>query len=141
MQSRRFQTNRITAFTSYFGVLAICCTLACASTRSSDEPVESKQKRFLAFYYQEHGEPKYWKSEMVQIKEILDPFDVEYTSWKYGSNDWKIPFALDTFNVVHMQQFEPRNGYWIYEKGKEPLDIGYGDYYYITEEVIQYFKE
>lgn len=41
----------------------------------------------------------------------------------YGSNDFNVYFPTDTFNFQHMEQFEPRDGFWFYKKGAEPIDL------------------
>lgn len=41
----------------------------------------------------------------------------------YGSNDFNVYFPTDTFNFQHMEQFEPRDGFWFYKKGSEPIDL------------------
>lgn len=62
-----------------------------------------------------------------QYQEILISFSnqaINSQMVQYGANDFKVIFSADTFDFRYMEQFEPRDGFWFYQKGQEPLDLG-----------------
>ena len=59
----------------------------------------------------------------------------------FSQTDYKAYFKSDTFDFSSMQQFEPRNGYWFFERGKEPLDVEYDMVEPTLKKAQRYFGE
>lgn len=76
---------------------------------------------------------------------LLASFSKDYLSAKlihYGSNNFNAYFPTDTFNLANMGQFEPRDGFWVYTYGKEPLDLDADqDLTQLVRKISTYFNE
>ena len=42
---------------------------------------------------------------------------------EYGSHDFQIHFPSDTLDMSATETAEPKDGFWLYEKGKNPIVI------------------
>lgn len=76
-----------------------------------------------------------------QIGEGLNADKVESVYADFSQTDYKAYFKSDTFDFSSMQQFEPRNGYWFFERGKEPLDLEYDKVELTLKKAQRYFGE
>lgn len=98
------------------------------------------KRYFLA--YSEDGETSQdfdWFTE--GIKKGLKGYKVESAFSELANSNYKAVFSNRTFDLSSMQQFEPRNGFWFYEEGKEPLDLGYDQVEVILPQAKRYFDE
>ena len=75
------------------------------------------------------------------IAEQLKDDNVEFAFADFTQTNYKGIFAEDTFDFSSMQQFEPRNGYWFFERGKEPLDLDYDMVEPTLKKAKRYFYE
>lgn len=98
--------------------------------------------RFL-IAYSESQAPKV--SFRKKYDALLASFSSDYLSAKlvhYGSNNFNVYFPTDTFNLAYMEQFEPRDGFWVYTYGKEPLDLDADyDLKQLVIKISTYFSE
>lgn len=76
-----------------------------------------------------------------QIEQQLKEDRVESSFADFSQTDYKGIFSTDTFDFSSMQQFEPRNGFWFYERGKEPLDLEYDMVEPTLKKARRYFYE
>lgn len=76
-----------------------------------------------------------------RIGEQLKEDRVESAYADFSETNYKGIFAGDTFDFSSMQQFEPRNGFWFYERGKEPLDLEYDMVESTLKKARRYFYE
>lgn len=104
-----------------------------------DEPSGWLPDRFVVGYYRYDN--KAFIKDYKKVKKALKDYNPQCRSYLYGSNDFKVTFERDTFDWGHMEQFEPRDGFWIYEKGKEPLDLGYDELDTVVPKAKKYFNE
>jgi hypothetical protein len=105
------------------------------------ENEELKPNRFFMAYSEtgEISDDFSYFSDM--IGEQLKDYGVESVYADFSQTDYHGYFANDTFDFSSMQQFEPRNGYWFYEKGKEPLDLEYDMVDPTVKKAKRYFDE
>ncbi|MFT4601659.1 MAG: hypothetical protein ACI857_001842 [Arenicella sp.] len=75
------------------------------------------------------------------IGEQLESYGVESSFSDFTQTDYQGYFLNDTFDFGVMKQFEPRNGYWFYEKGKEPIDLEYDMIEPTIQKAKRYFDE
>ncbi len=75
------------------------------------------------------------------IGEQLKDDGVESGYADFSQTNYKAYFKSDTFDFSSMQQFEPRNGYWFFERGKEPLDVEYNMVEPTVKRARRYFYE
>lgn len=75
------------------------------------------------------------------IGEELEDDGVESVFADFTQTNYKAYFKADTFDFSSMQQFEPRNGYWFFERGKEPLDVEYNMVEPTVKQARRYFGE
>lgn len=90
-------------------------------------PIESAQNDSQNYFvaYTKNAEPDFRFEKQYEV--ILTSFtgqDLQSQIVQYGSNNFKVFFHADTFDFQYMEQFEPRDGFWFYQKGQEPLDLG-----------------
>lgn len=76
-----------------------------------------------------------------QIGEQLQDDDVEFAFAAFNETGYRGFFPTDTFDFSAMQQFEPRNGFWFFERGKEPLDLEFDMVNPTLEKARRYFYE
>jgi len=75
------------------------------------------------------------------IEKTLAPYGVEAAFADFTQTNYKGFFSTDTFDYSAMQQFEPRNGFWFYERGKEPLDMEVDESGAVLQKAKRYFDE
>jgi hypothetical protein len=98
------------------------------------------ERFFLA--YSESGEIRNdFTSFSSQIEESLRGHSVQYSFADFSETDYKGFFKTDTFDFSSMRQFEERNGFWFFERGKEPLDLEYDMVDETAEKAMRYFDE
>lgn len=78
-------------------------------------------------------------SEMIEQQLKEDGVESAYAD--FSQTNYNGYFSNDTFNFSAMQQFEPRNGFWFYERGKEPLDLEYDMVDPTVKRARRYFYE
>ena len=91
---------------------------------SSSLSVTGKNEFFFVAYSKNDEKSKEFTSKYNRILASLSNFPVNTQIISYGENDFEVYFPADTFDFRYMEQFEPRDGFWFYRKGAEPLDLG-----------------
>lgn len=75
------------------------------------------------------------------IRIQLESYRIEAATADFTATNYQAFFTSDTIDFSAMQQFEPRNGYWFFEEGKEPLDLGFGEAVPTVNKAKRYFDE
>jgi hypothetical protein len=78
----------------------------------------------MVAYSQSALPTKAFQEKYDAILASFSPSEINAQLIHYGANNFNVYFPRDTFNFAHMEQFELRDGFWFYEYGKEPLDMG-----------------
>jgi len=78
--------------------------------------------------------------ESIQ-SQLMDEYQIETTLADFSQTNYKAHFASDTIDFSAMQQFEPRNGFWFFEEGKEPLDVEMGEVVPTVNKAKRYFNQ
>jgi hypothetical protein len=101
---------------------------------SSPLNITGKNDLFFVAYSKHEKRSKEFTSRYNKVLASLANFPINTQIITYGENDFNVFFPADTFDFRYMEQFEPRDGFWFYRKGDEPLDLGADE---PVDEVIQ----
>ena len=98
------------------------------------------ERYFLA--YSETGEiTDDFSNFSEMIGEQLEDYGVISSYQDFNAFGYEAYVGKDTFDFSAMEQFEPRNGYWFYERGKEPLDLEYDMVEPTVKKAKRYFDQ
>lgn len=114
---------------------------ACGNKK--DIYIEKNADRFFVAYFVKEKKTADFDQVVVQIQQDFTQWgiDVETKIYEYGTNNFKVDFKEHQFDFSYMEQFEPRNGFWFHQTGKEPIDFGLDEYPDFLKVVKDYFNE
>ena len=141
----QFGMNRLLSL-SLFSFLLFSCSqtedVIAVTTEDETWEVDSfpLPDRFFAAYSPVPVDDWSWKEDFQSISKELETLGVESTMSSLHLTNWKLEFENDTFDVSYMQQVEERQGYWFYEKGLEPLDMGWVSVDSVLRDAKLYFS-
>ena len=108
--------------------------------RAGEEGDQEESFRYFVAYQDGPRIPLNWNQQFQEIVEDLSDYDIQAQHLSLEEHDYQVIFPADTFDLRHMEQFEPRNGYWFFERGKEPLDLPFDDVLPTIEAAMEYFE-
>jgi len=99
-------------------------------------------KRYFLAYSETGVISEDFKSLYESIQsQLKDEYQIESALADFTQTNYKAHFESDTIDFSAMQQFEPRNGFWFFEEGKEPLDVEMGEVVPTVNKAKNYFDQ
>jgi len=102
--------------------------------KASPLSITGNNELFFVAYSKNQNRNKAFRDQYNNVLASLGNYPINTQIITHGDNEFKVFFPADTFDLNSMEQFEPRDGFWFYQKGKEPLDIAADQ---PTDEIIQ----